>query len=164
MEKFWILAFVMFIIGIFFKDMYSKLNQKKTEQYDYSGGYKPRWLFSMNEKTAFRKIKEVTDEMGLFLFVKVRLYDLIEPKENVPRKQGHVGKIQSKHVDFVICNEKLVARAVIELDDSSHDTPKRQERDVFVNTVLSNCGYKVIHTRYIEPDKLKNELQTIFKK
>ncbi|MGI5978618.1 MAG: DUF2726 domain-containing protein [Oscillospiraceae bacterium] len=103
-------------------------------------------------------IKAVTDELGLTLFAKVRLYDLIEPKHDVKNKIGHINKIQSKHCDFVVCSEKLVAKAVIELDDASHDTATRQERDTFIETVLENCGYKVIHMREIDQSALKTQL------
>lgn len=137
-----------------------KKKTAKSEQdiFDYTKGYNAKWLFSYNEKDAYKKIKAVTDELNMVLFAKVRLLDLIEPKNDIEKKQGHLFKIQAKHVDFVICDNKLVARAVIELDDNSHDTQKRQERDAFVDTVLANCGYKILHTRNIEPEQIKELL------
>lgn len=133
------------------------------EEKDYTQGYKSKWMFTYNEKDAFNKIKTVTDEMGLYLFAKVRLFDLIEPKQGIENRTGHQWKIQAKHVDFVICDQKLVARAVIEYDDASHDSKAREERDTFVDNVLTNCGYKVLHMRNIEAETLKNELSSIFK-
>jgi hypothetical protein len=129
---------------------------------DYTQGYKSKWMFSCNEKDAYKKIKEITDELNLVLFAKVRLFDLIEPKKGIENGQIYQNKIQSKHVDFVICDSKLVARVVIEYDDASHDAQTREERDIFVNAALSNCGYKVLHMRSIEPDKLKNQLTSVF--
>lgn len=142
-----------------------ELNSEKSTSVnapDYTQGYKSKWMFSYNEKDAYKKIKEITDELNLVLFSKVRLFDLIEPKKGIENGQIYQNKIQSKHVDFVICDSKLVARVVIEYDDSSHDAQAREERDVFVNAALSNCGYKVLHMRSIEPDKLKNELTSVF--
>lgn len=136
------------------------LNDSK---FDYAKGYKSKWLFSYNEKDAFNKIKAITDPLGLYLFAKVRLYDLVEPKQNIEKRQGHIFKIQAKHVDFVICDAKLVARMVIELDDTSHDAPDRAERDSFVDAVLTDCGYKVLHIRTVEPEKLKSELESVFR-
>ena len=62
-----------------------------------------------------------------------------------------------KHVDFVICDEKMVARYIVELDDSSHDTEKRQERDRLVDEIVESVGYKIIHTRAITDD-LRNQI------
>lgn len=65
-----------------------------------------------------------------------------------------LGKIQSKHVDFVICDQNLYIKAIIELDDNSHDQPDRRERDKFVDDVLSSVGYTVIHTRAVTEETL----------
>ena len=59
-------------------------------------------------------------------------------------------KIMSKHVDFVIYDGDMMhLKVIIELDDSSHDREDRKERDEFVDFILKDCGYKVIHTRCI---------------
>lgn len=122
------------------------------------GAYQKKWLFSYNEKDAYRKLKPIAAELGLTVFAKVRLLDLLEPKKGIEKYKTYFYKVQAKHVDFVLCDEKLVARYVIELDDSSHDTDERQQRDRFVDEVLTDVGYKIIHTREIT-DTIKNELQ-----
>ena len=66
-------------------------------------------------------------------------------------------KVQAKHVDFVLCDSKLVARYIIELDDSSHDTESRRARDAFVDEVVKSVGYKIIHTRAIT-DEIREQL------
>lgn len=154
MEFYIILAAIILFFAIAGTFVKKKGTIGKRDTYDYSKGYKPKWLFSYNEKDAFSKIKNVTDELGLHLFAKVRLYDLVEPKQNVEKKQGHIFKIQAKHVDFVVCDKRLVAKAIIELDDASHDREDRKERDSFVDTVLANCGYKVLHTRAVMRDEI----------
>ena len=63
-------------------------------------------------------------------------------------------RIQAKHVDFVICDEKLVAKYIIELDDNSHNAPDRIQRDLFVDAVLTKTGYKVLHTRAIDENQI----------
>lgn len=154
MEFYIILAVIILFFAIAGTFVKKKGTIEKKDNYDYSNGYKPKWLFSYNEKDAFSKIKNVTDELGLYLFAKVRLYDLVEPKQNVEKKQGHIFKVQAKHVDFVVCDKKLVAKAIIELDDASHDREDRKERDSFVDTVLTSCGYKVLHTRAVMRDEI----------
>ena len=50
-------------------------------------------------------------------------------------------KIQSKHLDFVVCDpDDLSIQFVIELDDKSHAKAKRQSRDEFVNQALAAAG------------------------
>ena len=163
-----IIAILIIVILFFSADKAKSKKQSvpskdEKEKIDYSGGYKSKWMFSYNEKDAFYGIKALTDSMGLYLFAKVRLLDLIEPKQQVENKTAYQWKIQAKHVDFVICDKKLVARLVIELDDASHDTKSREERDNFVDAVLLNCGYKVLHIRSIEPDVLRAQLESVFK-
>lgn len=125
------------------------------------GVYQPKWLFSYNEKGAYYKLKEITDKHSLFLFAKVRLLDLVEPVKNNHKYKTYFYKVQAKHVDFVICNEKLVAKIIIELDDSSHDTVSRQERDRFVDEVLTSTGYRIIHTRAINKAEIEKVIQEI---
>ena len=126
-----------------------------------SGAYKSKWLFSMNEKETFRKLKEITDPMDCYLFTKVRLLDLVEPISGNKNYRTYMNKIQSKHVDFVICDKKLVARCIIELDDSSHKRQDRKERDTFVDEVLQSTGYQIIHVEGVTPE-LEAHIKTIF--
>lgn len=124
---------------------------KKTTK-DYSNEYKPKYVLTTNEKKAFQIINEVANELGYTVLAKVRLYDLIEPKDR--NNKGAQWKIQAKHVDYVICDKKLIARYIIELNDNSHNREDRKERDKFVTTTLRNCGYKVLNTKYIEKESL----------
>lgn len=128
--------------------------------HDYTGAYKPKWMFTYNEKTAYWKIKAVTDKKGLYLFAKVRLFDLIEPKRDAENYKGAMWKIQAKHVDFVICDKNLVARYIIELDDSSHEAAGRSERDEFVDAVLRAAGYKVIRLNAVDAATLEAALSS----
>lgn len=50
---------------------------------------------------------------------------------------------------LLILDEKLVARCVVELDDSSHDAADRKERDDFVDEALRSVGYRVIRARAV---------------
>lgn len=119
------------------------------------GAYQRNWLFSYNEKDAYQKLKPIAEELGYTVFAKVRLLDLVTPIKGNPKYKTYFYKVQAKHVDFVLCDEKLVARCVIELDDKSHDTEERQKRDSFVDEVLKSVGYKIIHTRAITDDLKK---------
>lgn len=116
--------------------------------------YQKKWMFSYNEKDAYYKLKEITSKHGYTVFAKVRLLDLVEPIKENPKYKTFLWKIQAKHVDYALCDSKLVARAIIELDDNSHDQADRKERDRFVDTVLESCGYRVLHTRNITEEEI----------
>ena len=94
-------------------------------------------------------MKVVADKYNLHIIAKVRLADLVEVDNYLTGNafNKYFWKIQAKHVDFVLCNpSNLAVIAILELDDSSHNTSERTERDDFVDKVLKKCGYNVIHT------------------
>ena len=68
----------------------------------------------------------------------------------VQRKRNaldYIAKIKAKHVDFVLCNpDNLAVKFILELEDSTHYSAQRAERDDFVDKVLKKCGYKIVHT------------------
>ena len=126
------------------------------------GAYQKKWLLTYNEKDAFKKIKAVTDEIGCYTFSKVRLLDLLEPVKGNPKYKTYFYKVQAKHVDFVILDEKLVARCAVELDDASHDAEDRKKRDAFVDEVLQSVGYRIIHTRAVT-EEVQQQIREIMK-
>lgn len=138
----------------------SEDSEEASETLDFKNAYQRRWLFSNNEKVFYSKLKQFADENGLLLFAKVRLLDLIEPRQNQKYYKTYFYKIQAKHVDFVLCTPNLVAKYIIELDDASHEASDRKGRDSFVDTVLTSCGYKVLHTRAFDFASLNNLIQS----
>lgn len=119
----------------------------------YVGKYKSRMLLTKNEWSAYMAMKKLTDANELVICPKVRLIDIIEPKSGEGENSLRAKVIQ-KHVDFVICKKNLQIIGIVELDDASHDTKKRMERDKFVDEILTDVGYTVIHARYINEDTL----------
>lgn len=128
--------------------------QEEQAELNLQNAYQKKWMFSYNEKDAFWKLKKIAEEKGYLVFAKVRLLDLVEPIRGNPKYKTFFYKVQAKHVDFVLCDPKLVARIVIELDDNSHKRANRAERDNFVDTILRNTGYKVIRVMAISNDIL----------
>jgi very-short-patch-repair endonuclease len=79
---------------------------------------------------------------------KVRLADVIQVRFGMNKKdrQSAVNRIQSKHVDFVVCDAKdLAVKYVVELDDQSNDRATRQDRDEFVDKALQAAGVPIFH-------------------
>ncbi len=79
---------------------------------------------------------------------KVRLADVIRVKPGLSgsARQQAFNRIQSKHLDFVVCDPSdFSVQFVVELDDSSHQHPRRQARDVFIDEALAAAGVPVFH-------------------
>lgn len=122
---------------------------------DYSQSYQAKYLLTKNEWHEYRKLKQYAQELSLQVCPKVRLLDIIEPRRGIQNYKSLFYKIQAKHVDFLLCDQNLYIKAIVELDDGSHDKSDRQERDRFVDQILTSVGYKVIRTRSITADTLK---------
>lgn len=121
---------------------------------NYQNAYQAKLFFTKNEWQNYKKLRAIAEVKGYIICPKVRLSDIIKPKSGEKNYQTLLNKIQSKHVDFVICDQNMYIKAIIELDDSSHNRPDRIERDKFVDTILQSVGYKVIDTRYVNNDIL----------
>ncbi|MGQ9662017.1 MAG: DUF2726 domain-containing protein [Kiritimatiellia bacterium] len=79
---------------------------------------------------------------------KVRLADVIRVKPGVSGsiRQQAFNRIQSKHLDFVVCDPcDLSVQFVVEPDDSSHQQSRRQDRDEFLDKALAAAGVPVFH-------------------
>lgn len=122
--------------------------------------YQQKWMFTLNEKNSLYALEKIVKEEGYRLFAKVRLFDLVTPITKHPKYKSNLWRIQAKHLDFVITTDNLVAKYVIELDDSSHDKADRKQRDEFVDMVLQACGYKVLHVRGIQEDVIRAFLKS----
>ena len=127
---------------------------EEPEEIDYQHAYQARALLTKNEYYAFKELQELMKEKKYIICPKVRLLDIIEPIKGQKKFRTLFYKVQSKHVDFVLCDQDAHIKAIIELDDGSHDSEDRKERDRFVDEILKSVGYTVIHTRAILPDLL----------
>ena len=76
---------------------------------------------------------------------KVNLNDIFyveRPHEN----RASRNQIDRKHVDFLICERGSMRPLVgVELDDGSHASKDRQERDAFVDRVYEKAGLPLLH-------------------
>jgi predicted RNA-binding Zn-ribbon protein involved in translation (DUF1610 family) len=84
------------------------------------------------------------------VILKVRLADLLEVPKGVSKslRQSALNRISSKHADFVVCDKNnLSILGVIELDDQSHKSAKRQKRDGFLDSALIAASIPIVHIR-----------------
>lgn len=133
-----------------------KTETEEKANVNYSHAYQAKYLLTRNEWHEYKKLKQFAEAKELQVCPKVRLLDIIEPRRGEANYRSLLMKVQSKHVDFLITDQDLRIKAVVELDDGSHDTKDRKERDEFVDTILTSVGYKVIHAKGITEDTLKD--------
>jgi len=123
-----------------------KVQEEKFPIVKYQPYVKKTYFFSLAELKFYDLLKEITKDKYL-LFSKVRICDLIQ-LEYKNADYSDFNRIKSKHVDFLICNQNpITPKVVIELDDSSHNSPKRQERDKFVDEAFINAGIPIVHIK-----------------
>lgn len=78
--------------------------------------------------------------------VKPRLGDILFVPRGSSGRWAFQNKIQSKHVDFLVCDAKTMTPSLaIELDDKSHERADRTERDEFVDQAFAAAGIQVLH-------------------
>ena len=120
----------------------------------FVGHCQQRQIFTAHEWHEYKRMKRICDKHYLVICPKIRLLDIVEPKYSSPKRMLLMNKIKAKHVDFVICDMNFNILGVVELDDLTHDRPDRKLRDQFVDEILLDVGYTVIHARYINENTL----------
>ena len=103
-------------------------------------------LLSRGELAFFRALSQaVAFRHGISM--KTRLADVVRcPPELWDTMHGR--RLSQKHVDFVVYDRYTAAIvAVVELDDRSHDSKIRRDRDAFVDDVLGGLGVAFIRVR-----------------
>jgi hypothetical protein len=104
------------------------------------------YLLSQAERSLFSVLNEAVKDHHIF--AKVRLADLVWMPKGTASWQSHFNRVQSKHIDFVICDRKSIRPLLcIELDDASHSRSDRQTRDQFMDAALLAAGLPLIRIR-----------------
>ena len=117
-------AFIIFLIRYFEKKSYP---------------YRARPLLTKREYKFYVLLREEAYNRGLMICPKIGLKDLMEVTDRKHYMQ-YFAKISQKHVDFVICDEDCQVYFAVELDDSSHDTEKAKEKDLFKDRAFKAAG------------------------
>lgn len=104
-------------------------------------------LFTPAERSFLAMLEQALGDQFRVLG-KVRLADVIKVKPGLSGsvRQQAFNRIQSKHLDFVVCDPgDLSVQFVVELDDSSHQQSQRQARDEFLDKALAAAGVPIFH-------------------
>lgn len=105
---------------------------------------KKNYLLSVAEKLFYTTLRQaVNDEF--YIFPQINLDKIIFVEKGTGKYLSYYRKMNQYSVDFLLCDKNSISPVLaIELDDSSHDTEKRQNRDQFVNQALQAAGIKVL--------------------
>ena len=121
-------------------------------------------FISYSEGSFYRVLEQVVGPHGLIL-MQVSIGQLIYVPGNNQTNPGRMlwwNKLCRRSVDFLICDAKTLRPIVaIELDDSSHNHPKRQQRDAEVNAAFREAGLPLLRikaSRSYNPKELAERL------
>jgi len=121
---------------------------------------KNTYFFTKREFEFYNTLKPIADKYDLIVFSKARLADLFSVRYDKQWQYSWLNKITSKHIDFILCSDdQCRPEILIELDDSSHDRPERQERDAFVNDVAESGGIPILRIREYTAESLEDEIK-----
>ena len=138
-----IIAVVIFAVALFLLGKHSERRKPAQEAYPYQ---KSETLFSPAERSFLGVLQQAVGENAVVLG-KVRVADVIEPKKGMGRSawQTAFNKIARKHLDFLLCDKnRLSPICAVELNDKSHNSERRQDRDEFLKGACEAAGVPLI--------------------
>ncbi|MEO8287911.1 MAG: DUF2726 domain-containing protein [Chloroflexota bacterium] len=119
-------------------------NRSHTEQSSTYPYQRRDYLLSKAERSFYEVLYRAVGP-DFHVFPKVRLADVVQVKRGTEKWQSHFNRINSKHVDFLLCStDTLTPTLVIELDDSSHSSATAEAADAFRNNVFNAAGLPIL--------------------
>lgn len=118
-------------------------------------------IFSDKEKYFYRDIKPIADKLGLLVFTKMRLADLLYIPNGTENSYTWFNKIKAKHIDFIITDNDYKIKLLVEVDDPTHNRQDRKARDEEVDEIFRQQGMNVLHLRAWGKRYGQPELETI---
>lgn len=101
------------------------------------------------------------------IFAQVHLPTIVEHKIKGQDWRAALAHINRKSVDFVLCDKSYIsAKLAIELDDSSHERPERQERDREVERILKEAGLPLLRLEnrgQLNPSELAQKIKEVLR-
>lgn len=143
---------VIAVVGAFAIERIKRMSQAddvpSPDNFDrLNGNYRRRFDFlTPSEKAYFKQLHAHCAALGQFVFVKVRLEDLIYIPQRITwsDRSAMRGFVKSRHIDFVVTDSECNVQYCVELDDPSHLRTDRQERDRKVERILEMAGIRLI--------------------
>lgn len=97
-----------------------------------------------------------------YIFAQIHLPTILDNKVIGQSWRASRSHIDRKSVDFVLCDKKYLSpQLAIELDDKSHDQPKRKIRDKEVERILAEAGMPLLRVEnrgHFDPAELAQHI------
>lgn len=133
------------------------INPKEPEKLPYQSNPKC-YFFNIAERNLYDILKLILKD-NYVIFSKVKLIDLLKIEATGKTYWRYKGKIQQKHLDFVICDkDKFTVQLAIELDGSIHERPWIKRKDKFKDEVMETIGIPLLRIKAKQSYNL-NELK-----
>jgi len=140
----WIIVAVMLVAtALFLLARCFEKGQPSQEALPYQ---KADTLFSPAERS-FHGVLHQAFGNNAIIFGKVRVADVVVPKAGLSRsaRQKAFNKISAKHFDFLLCDKAdLSVICALELEDGSHNSKRRHQRDELLKGVCVAAGVPLI--------------------
>lgn len=104
----------------------------------------------------YKKIKEV-EKFGFIIIPQVNLAAIVEKPQAKYRSELF------RNIDFGIFDLEFNLKLLIELNDKSHQTYTRKNRDLKVRKILNDCKIKLINFYTYYPNEKNYVLNRIYK-
>lgn len=118
-------------------------------------------VFSPKEGYFYRDVRPIADKLGLIVFTKMRLADLLIVPKGTEKEKAWFNKIKAKHIDFIFVDSEYRVKLLVEVDDASHNRADRQARDEEVDEMFRQQGLEVLHLRAWGKQYGAEDLETI---
>lgn len=118
-------------------EYYILANQDEADKRVQTMPYVKKNLLTKTEYEFWNILRNECSKYNIIICPKVRMEDFIDvTAEDFSTKQSYRGKIKSRHIDFILCDNKLNILAGLELDDNSHLSTDAKITDEFKNNVF----------------------------
>jgi very-short-patch-repair endonuclease len=159
-----LLIIILVILGIlfyFFKDKIYIFLQSEEKNLPFR---RKDFLLNIPERQFFEGLQQIIPAEYI-VFPQIILSNIVQVTSNRKEFWNYQNKINRKTIDFVIFEKQYLKPVIaIEYDGKTHNRSDRQERDDFVNKVLSSAGMKSLHIKHqknINFEEVKNKINEL---
>ncbi|MFA5170444.1 MAG: DUF2726 domain-containing protein [Sulfuriferula sp.] len=149
-----LLVIIVVLVVVVFAAKKAKSNQGEPGEWPF---YQCKPLSAPEQVLYFRLVKALPEHI---ILGQVQLSRILKVKKG-NNTQAWLNRINRMSADFVVCNKNSSIVAVIELDDASHNTEKRQQADAKKDKALTAAGIK-IHRWNVKNIPNEDAIQAVF--
>jgi very-short-patch-repair endonuclease len=143
----YIFIFIAVVAILFFVFVHIAKISSISEKKEYLPYVKNNYLMTKAEHEFFKVLQQVVQDK-YYIVPQVQLSKVIRVNKYEKFKYKYSNMIDRKSVDFVLFEKETFSPyLVIELDEESHQLPKREDRDHFVNAIMKKTGLRIEHIK-----------------